>query len=343
MAFRKKMFERYGSFRTDLGPRPDNSIRSEDTEFGRRVLNGGEELYYEPAAVVYHPVTPERLTRKYFLQWWFDKGRADALEFPEQDGRALLGIPLYLIKRIVGDILRWTVALESVRRFDCKRQVWGLAGEITERYRRTFGKTSEEIEEDTMQVVTEKAAVAQRPILTIRRPGLWSPFSLGEVWSYRDLLWALAVRDVKLRYRQTALGVVWVVLQPLLAAGIMSFVFGFIAKLPSDGLPYFLLTYTGMLGWQAFNSTLTKASSCIVGNAQLVSKVYFPRLILPLSTVLSTLLDFLVGFVLLLVLMGHLRYPATGHSVPLACSAVTADYSCRRCRPLGVGIDGHLS
>jgi len=170
-----------------------------------------------------------------------------------------------------------------------------------------------------MQIVTEKAAVAQRPLLTIRRPGLWSPFSLGEVWSYRDLLWALAVRDVKLRYRQTALGVVWVVLQPLLAAGIMSFVFGFIAKLPSDGLPYFLLTYTGMLGWQAFNSTLTKASSCIVGNAQLVSKVYFPRLILPLSTVLSTLLDFLVGFALLLVLMGiyDIRPQATLFLLPV--------------------------
>jgi lipopolysaccharide transport system permease protein len=155
-----------------------------------------------------------------------------------------------------------------------------------------------------VQVVTDKAAPAQQPLLTIQPPGLWSPFALGEVWSYRDLLWALAVRDVKLRYRQTALGVFWVVLQPLLAAAIMSFVFGSIANLDSGGLPYFLLSYTGMLGWQAFNSTLSKASSCIVGNAHLVSKVYFPRLILPLSTVPSTLLDFLVGFVLLLGLMG---------------------------------------
>jgi len=158
--------------------------------------------------------------------------------------------------------------------------------------------------ENTLQIVTDKTGASPQPFLTIRPPGLWSPFALGEVWSYRDLLWALAVRDVKLRYRQTALGIVWVVLQPLLAAGIMSFLFGFIAKLPSNGLPYFLLSYTGMLGWQAFNGTLTKASQCIVGNSQLVSKVYFPRLILPLSTVLSTLLDFAVGFVLLLVLMG---------------------------------------
>jgi glycosyltransferase involved in cell wall biosynthesis len=140
MAFRKKVFERYGEFRTDLGPRPNSAIRGEDTEFGRRVLNGGEEIYYEPGAVVYHPVTPDRLTRKYFLQWWFDKGRTEVLEFPEHDAKALAGIPLYLFKRIVKDTFRWTVAWEPSRRFDYKRQVWGQAGEITERCRLAFGK-----------------------------------------------------------------------------------------------------------------------------------------------------------------------------------------------------------
>jgi lipopolysaccharide transport system permease protein len=114
---------------------------------------------------------------------------------------------------------------------------------------------------------------------------------------------ALAVRDVKLRYKQTALGVIWVILQPLLGAGIFSFVFGKVAKLPSDGLPYLVFAYTGLLGWQVFNSTLTKASACVVGNAQLVSKVFFPRLILPLSTVLSTLIDFAVGFAVMIILM----------------------------------------
>jgi glycosyltransferase involved in cell wall biosynthesis len=140
MAFRKKVFERYGDFRTDLGPRPDSAIRSEDTEFGRRVLNGGEELYYEPGAVVYHPVTPERLSKKYFLQWWFDKGRAEILEFPEDDAYSLGGIPLYLFKRILADTFRWTMALEPSRRFDYKRQVWELAGEITERRRLASAK-----------------------------------------------------------------------------------------------------------------------------------------------------------------------------------------------------------
>jgi lipopolysaccharide transport system permease protein len=141
------------------------------------------------------------------------------------------------------------------------------------------------------------------PVLKIRPPRALSPFAFGEMLHYRDLFWALAVRDVKLRYKQTALGVLWVVLQPLVAAGVMALVFGAVAKLPSDGIPYFIFAYTGMLGWQAFNSTLTKATACVVGNAQLVSKVYFPRLILPLSTVLSTLVDLAVGLVVLSILM----------------------------------------
>jgi len=147
MAFRRAMFERYGNFRTDLGPRPESEIRNEDTEFGRRILNAGEQLYYEPAAVVYHPVTPERLTKTYFLQWWFDKGRADVLESPEHDRYVIAGIPLYLIKRFVAQTIRWIVALEPSRRFDQKRQVWGLAGEITERYRLAFGKSKTRMKE----------------------------------------------------------------------------------------------------------------------------------------------------------------------------------------------------
>ena len=138
MAFRSEIFQKYGDFRIDLGPRPENEIRNEDSEFARRVLGGGEQLYYEPAAIVYHPVTPDRLTKKYFLRWWFDKGRSDVLEFatPQPINRSILaGIPPYLIKRIVAWSIRWAIALEPIRRFNCKRYVWGLAGEITERYR----------------------------------------------------------------------------------------------------------------------------------------------------------------------------------------------------------------
>ena len=150
---------------------------------------------------------------------------------------------------------------------------------------------------------SKEATLSREPLFQIRPPGAWSSFELRELWNYRDLFWALAVRDVKLRYKQTALGVMWVVLQPLLAAGVMSLVFGAVAKLPSDGIPYFVFAYTGMVAWQAFNSTLTKATACVVGNSQLVSKVYFPRLILPLSAVLSTLVDLAVSLVVLVVLM----------------------------------------
>jgi lipopolysaccharide transport system permease protein len=123
------------------------------------------------------------------------------------------------------------------------------------------------------------------------------------VWQFRDLLTTLAVRDVKLRYRQTALGALWVVLQPLIAAGIFTFVFSRIAGLSSDGVPYFAFAFAGQLAWMAFASTLTKTSASLVGNAQLVSKVFFPRLVLPLSTIFATLVDFCVGMVLMALLM----------------------------------------
>jgi len=142
-----------------------------------------------------------------------------------------------------------------------------------------------------------------KPYLLIEPRAGWQALSVKELWQYRDLLMTLAWRDVKLRYRQTALGVIWVVLQPLIAAGLFSFVFGKVAKLPSDGLPYFLFAYAGLLGWSAFSSTLTKSSGCLLQNAQLVSKVYFPRLVLPLSTVFSSLIDFGVALIMLAVMM----------------------------------------
>ena len=143
-----------------------------------------------------------------------------------------------------------------------------------------------------------------QPHLTIRPSKGWAVLNLRELWQFRDLLTTLAARDVKLRYRQTALGAVWVILQPLMAAGIFSFVFGTVAGLKSEnGVPYFVFSYAGLLGWNAFSSTLTKVSGCLVGNAQLVSKVFFPRLVLPLSTIFATLVDFGVAFLMMIALM----------------------------------------
>jgi lipopolysaccharide transport system permease protein len=150
---------------------------------------------------------------------------------------------------------------------------------------------------------------APRPTTVIRPDSGWAALNLAEIWQFRDLLFTLARRDVTLRYRQTALGIVWVVLQPLIAAAIFTFVFGRIAKLPTPtGVPYFVFSYAGLLCWNAFNVTLTKASACLVGNSQLVSKVYFPRLVLPISTIFSTLIDFGValGMMAILLVANHI-------------------------------------
>ncbi len=147
------------------------------------------------------------------------------------------------------------------------------------------------------------AGAAPVPHLTIRPSSRWSALNLGEVWQFRDLLMTLATRDVKLRYRQTAIGAAWVILQPLLAAGIFSFVFNRLAGLKTDGIPPIVFTFCGMLAWSVFANTLGKSSGVLVGNAQLVSKVYFPRLVLPLSTVFSTLIDFGVALGMMFVLM----------------------------------------
>ena len=128
--------------------------------------------------------------------------------------------------------------------------------------------------------------------------GATSPLrTLREIWNYRDLFSALGVRDLRLRYRQTALGVAWVVLQPLAAAGIFAFVFGTIAKVPTDGQPYVLFSLAALIGWNFFSSVLTRASVSLIQNPQLVTRVYFPRLILPMAVVPAALVDLLVTIV----------------------------------------------
>jgi lipopolysaccharide transport system permease protein len=140
-------------------------------------------------------------------------------------------------------------------------------------------------------------------VRVITPPSRWAPLRLREVWEFRDLFRRFVARDLTLRYRQTALGVIWVVLQPLLGAGVLSFVFGRIARLPSDGVPYFVFAYVGMLAWNTLSSTVTKISTSLTGNQQLISKIFFPRLVLPLSTLGSTLIDFLVALVMLAVIL----------------------------------------
>lgn len=164
-----------------------------------------------------------------------------------------------------------------------------------------------------MDRLTAPNLASPKPHLTIQPTAGWQAINLRELWQFRDLLTTLAQRDVKLRYRQTSLGVIWVILQPLISAGIFSFVFGKVAKLPAPaGIPYLVFSYAGLLAWNAFSSTLGKTSGCLLSNSNLVSKVYFPRLALPLSTVFSTLIDFGVALVMMIVLM------VFNHVVPTA-------------------------
>lgn len=135
-AFQKEMFEKHGGFRRDLGPRPGNLIRSEDTEFGLRLLAAGERLKYEPSAVVHHSVPENRIQKDYFLSWWFDKARADirASGFEPDTKWYLAGIPLVLFRRLAMWMLRWMFAVEPSGRFSNKIKVWFVAGQIVECY-----------------------------------------------------------------------------------------------------------------------------------------------------------------------------------------------------------------
>ena len=134
MAFRYEVFARYGDFRRDLGPQPGSEIRSEDTEFGTRLLQRGEHLWYEPAAVVHHTIARSRITRHYFLKWWFDKARADIRELGIPPGTRwyIAGIPLYLIRSLIAWTLRWLLAFRSGPRFSAKLNLWKVVGAMKE-------------------------------------------------------------------------------------------------------------------------------------------------------------------------------------------------------------------
>lgn len=132
MAMRREVFQKYGGFRTDLGRRPGTLIGNEDTEFGHRLLNAGERLWYEPSATIYHPVQHNRISKEYFLKWSFDQGRADILAFgiPCNTRWRLQGVPLFLFRRLIVWTIRWILSFEPSRRFSSKRSVWALAGKI---------------------------------------------------------------------------------------------------------------------------------------------------------------------------------------------------------------------
>lgn len=142
--------------------------------------------------------------------------------------------------------------------------------------------------------------------VTLIRPRRgWRSLDLKELWAYRELLWVLTMRDIKVRYKQTVLGVAWAVIQPFMTMVVFSIFFGRLAQMPSDGFPYPVFVYAALLPWTFFANALGSSGNSLLSSANLVSKVYFPRLIIPLASVGAGLIDFAISTVILLLLMWY--------------------------------------
>jgi lipopolysaccharide transport system permease protein len=164
---------------------------------------------------------------------------------------------------------------------------------------------------DSTPSTTQLNTLPEQPLVTIEPGRGFGGAWLREFWAYRELLFFLAWRDVKVRYKQTALGVLWVVMQPLLMTLIFSLFLGKLARVPSDGLPYPVVVFAGLLPWTFFSNAVTQGVISIVGNTNLITKVYFPRFIIPASVVAGRLIDFGVAFIILFGLMTYYRVALT--------------------------------
>ena len=149
------------------------------------------------------------------------------------------------------------------------------------------------------------------PLVVIQPTKRWSLLSFKDIWAYRELLFFLTWRDVKVRYKQTALGAAWAILQPLFMMIIFTIFFGRLAGVDSAGVPYPIFALAGLVPWTFFSNTITASGNSLVGSAHLITKVYFPRLIVPAAAMLAGLVDFVLAFGLLIVLMFYYRVPLT--------------------------------
>ncbi len=163
----------------------------------------------------------------------------------------------------------------------------------------------------------------EQPLVSIRPSNRWVPIDLKSLWAYRELLYFLTWRDVKIRYKQTVLGIVWAIIQPLLTMLIFTLFFGKLAGVPSDGIPYPLFAYAGLLPWTFFSNAVTTSSNSLIGSANLITKVYFPRMIIPGASVAAGLVDFAIAFAILVVLMIYYRVSLTWNILMLPPLVVT--------------------
>jgi lipopolysaccharide transport system permease protein len=148
------------------------------------------------------------------------------------------------------------------------------------------------------------------PLVIIQSSKSWTALNLRALWSYRELLYFLTWRDIKVRYKQTALGMAWVVMQPLLTTAVFTLFLGRLAGVPSDGIPYPLFAYAGLLPWTFFMGAVTSGSSSLVSNSHLITKVYFPRSIVPVAAVAARLPDFAIAFIVLIGMVVYYRVAA---------------------------------
>lgn len=149
----------------------------------------------------------------------------------------------------------------------------------------------------------QQAGSQVSPVIEIEPSRGLVPLRLRSLWEYRELIYFLVWRDIKVRYKQTSLGAAWAILQPFLTMVVFSVVFGKLAKIPSDGFPYPVFVYTALLPWQLFSHSLSECGNSLVLNRDLITKVYFPRLVIPLAAVLALLVDFVIAFIVLLGMM----------------------------------------
>jgi lipopolysaccharide transport system permease protein len=164
-------------------------------------------------------------------------------------------------------------------------------------------------------VIEADALAPKVPVLRITPPGRWWALPFAEVWEYRELIYFFVWRDIKVRYKQTAIGATWAIIQPLATMLLFTMVFGRLAHIPSEGLPYAVFYYAALLPWNYFASALQNASLIVVANQHLLTKVYFPRLILPIFSVCTALVDFSVSFCMFMVLLGLYHIKPTAHIV----------------------------
>jgi lipopolysaccharide transport system permease protein len=158
-----------------------------------------------------------------------------------------------------------------------------------------------------MSATAEMPVLAKPAVLRITPPARWVALPLGELWAYRELLYFFVWRDIKIRYKQTAIGAAWAILQPFLTMVIFTLFFGRLAHIPSNGLPYPIFYYSALLPWMYFAAALQNATNTVVENQRLITKVYFPRLALPLSSVASGLVDFGISFAMFIAMMAYYR------------------------------------